>query len=353
MSPLPSQLALAWPPPQWADVSVIVAVSGGADSVALLCGLAAIRQRGLGRIIVAHYNHRLRARASDRDEAFVRELAASLDLPIEVGHWHRKPAADTADESPDNTATDVRAALDTATENVGEAAARYARYDFLRDAAHRHGARFVATAHTADDQAETVLHHVLRGTGLAGLAGISRTRPLSEAVTLIRPMLTLSRADAEQYLAQLDQPYCRDATNDDLRYTRNRIRHEVLPQLAASFNPRLDEALRNLARSAAGAQEVIDSLARELASKTCEAHGSDTVTVRVEPLRNKPAYLVRETLIAVWRRQRWPRQAMRHEHWDRLAKMVRDPDGSATHVFPGNVHAHCERGHLHITRRNE
>ena len=293
---------------------------------------------------MAHYNHCLRGDASDRDEAFVRGLAASLDLPCVVGRWqHGHQQAGASGERDDETAET----------SASEAAARQARYEYLRDTAHRLGARFVATAHTADDQAETVLHHVLRGTGLAGLTGMSRTRPLSDAATLIRPLLTVRRADAEQYLEQIGQAFCHDASNDDLSYTRNRIRHEVLPRLAASFNPRLNEALQKLAQSAAGAREVIDRLVDELIEVSCENDGPRRVTIRLDRLCDQPAYLVRETLIAVWRAQDWPRQAMCYDHWDRLAEMVRETDATAAQVFPDNVHVRREGGRLVLTREGE
>src|SRR3569623_1408931 len=162
------RLAEDWAPSDWSDLTVLVAVSGGADSVALLRGMAALRRSGPGRLIVAHFNHALRAAAAE-DERFVVELCRELGLVCEVG---RSRVAERAAECGDGV----------------EAAARHARYEFLQATADRLGARYVATAHTADDQAETILHRILRGTGLAGLSGMSRSRPLGQAVPLLRPM---------------------------------------------------------------------------------------------------------------------------------------------------------------------
>ena len=159
MHPFEAQLAAAWPPEDWQDVTVVLAVSGGADSVALLRAMTAVRGGGEGRLAAAHLNHQLRGAESDGDEAFVVELCGRLGIACEVG---RTPAGELAAESGDGI----------------EAAARDARYRFLAATAARLGARFVATAHTADDQAETILHRILRGTGIGGLAGIARTRPL-------------------------------------------------------------------------------------------------------------------------------------------------------------------------------
>ncbi len=128
----------------------------------------------------------------------------------------------------------------------------------------KRGARYVATAHTLDDQAETVLHHVLRGTGLAGLAGMTRTRPLGPNVTLIRPLLEFRRRDLLEYLKTLDQPYCVDATNSDVRFARNRIRHELLPLIERDFRPNVAEALVRLASLAGNAQRVVEAAADNL-----------------------------------------------------------------------------------------
>ena len=131
----------------WDDVSLLLAVSGGADSVGLLRAMVELKGSGAGRIFVAHFNHALRGAESDADAAFVSELCQRLDLPCETG------TADTAQLARD--------------EGDGlEAAARGVRYAFLRATAERLGARYVVTAHTADDQAETILHRIVRGTGV-------------------------------------------------------------------------------------------------------------------------------------------------------------------------------------------
>jgi tRNA(Ile)-lysidine synthase len=151
------KLACSWPPEQWREVTVLLAVSGGLDSVALLRGMLSIQPPGPGRLVVAHFNHRLRSQDSDADQAFVQELCHTLDVACE----HGQPA--------DLLCSTGASGL--------EAAAREARYTFLRNTAERLGARYVATAHTADDQIETNVQRILRGTGIAGLSGIPHTRP--------------------------------------------------------------------------------------------------------------------------------------------------------------------------------
>ncbi|MEN6451126.1 MAG: tRNA lysidine(34) synthetase TilS, partial [Thermoguttaceae bacterium] len=209
-----SKLYEAWPPAQWTELTVVVAVSGGCDSVALLRAMVALKTGGAGRLIAAHLNHQLRPDAH-ADERFVVELCGRLGVPCDVGR------------------VDVGASA-RGGEGV-EAAARRARYRFLEETAGRRGARFVATAHTADDQAETVLHRIIRGTGLRGLAGMSRTRPLGHA-TLIRPLLGVRHAELLAYLESLGQPFREDSSNLDLHFTRNKIRRALLPRLEAGYN---------------------------------------------------------------------------------------------------------------------
>lgn len=330
------RLAQAWPPTVWRDVRVLVAVSGGADSVALLRALAAIREPGEGGLAVAHFNHQLRGEESQADERFVVALCGQLAVPCEVG---RAP---------------VHAWNSRRGEGL-EATARTARYDFLLQTAARLGARYVVTAHTADDQAETILHRIARGTGLAGLAGMGRTRPLAPGITLLRPLLEFRRSELLAYLAELGQSYCSDASNEDVRFTRNRIRLELLPELARHVNPGVVEAIVRLGVLAAEAQAVIDAATAALESRAVRYESAETVYVNADLMADQARYTVRELLIAVWRRQDWPLQAMGFAEWDLLAQMLcaRPDDGAEIprkRVFPGNVVAEFQNGVLRLHR---
>lgn len=185
---------------------VLAAVSGGADSVALTWLLAALSERGdITLAGIGHLNHQLRGDEADADETFVAALAARVGVPF------RSARADVA----------VQAA--TRRESV-EAAARRARYAFLTEAAEELGADFIATGHTRDDQAETLLLRLLRGAGSRGLSGVRVSRG-----PLIRPMLDCSRRAVRDFLAERAEAFREDASNADLSITRNRLRHELLP----------------------------------------------------------------------------------------------------------------------------
>jgi len=192
---------------------VVCAVSGGADSVALLFALYLLREKLGITISAAHFNHRLRGEESDRDETFVRELCQRYDISLRVGSAEVRPGKKGL-----------------------EAAARDARYAFLRSLPGK-----IATAHTADDNAETVLMHLVRGTGLKGLGGIT---PMTDK--LIRPMLGVTRGEVLHFLEEYSLSYVEDSSNGSDQFLRNRLRHHVMPYLTRE-NPGIAENLSALA----------------------------------------------------------------------------------------------------------
>src|SRR5260221_20942 len=214
-----------------------VAVSGGADSVALLLLLLELREK-LGVVLsVVHFNHKLRGRASDGDEKFVAKLAAKHGLEF---HSASVYVAKKAKEE--------RANL--------EDAARRARYDYFRSLAESGVCGRVAVAHTADDQAETVLAHLLRGTGLAGLGGI---HPVAGPV--IRPLLGVRRDELRNILRAGKQTWREDATNRDTKRMRARIRKKLLPLLEKQLQPSIVEHLTSLAELAQEDEAFLDAVA--------------------------------------------------------------------------------------------
>jgi tRNA(Ile)-lysidine synthase len=219
-----------------------------------------------------------------------------------------------------------------------EAAARAARYSFFQEAAPRLGARYVVTGHTADDQAETVLFNLLRGTGLSGLAGIPRVRSLGPAVSLIRPMLSIRRCEVISYLAEIQQDYCVDPTNASSDFARNRIRHELLPLVRREFNHDIEGALCRLSQLVGDAQRVIEKLADELLDRCVSQDKKlDAVVVNSKPLVEADRHLIRELFIALWRRERWPLQDMGFNEWEMLATMAADGAALTKRIFPGGV----------------
>jgi tRNA(Ile)-lysidine synthase len=214
---------------------VAVGLSGGADSVALLRALAE-RSRELGLVLhAAHLHHGLRGEEADADLAFARSLAADLGLPF------HEAQVDTEAEAKANAASAKPA------ETIEEAARRL-RYGWFRQLMASGEVEAVATAHTRDDQAETVLAKFLRGAWTEGLSGIHPVVEFPEG-RILRPLLSTTRAEVEAYLAALGQQWREDSSNRHLTFTRNRIRHELLP-LLEGWNPRLREHLAQMAQLA-------------------------------------------------------------------------------------------------------
>lgn len=223
LNKLGSQLRLLTQPGD----TVVCAVSGGADSMALLWGTYLLRDALGIRLEAAHFNHHLRGAESDRDEAFVREFCDRFDILLTVGG---------------GTVTAGKKGL--------EAAARDARYAFLRGIPGK-----IATAHTADDNAETVLMHLVRGTGLKGLGGIA---PVNGK--LIRPMLTVTRQQVMAFLEEYHIPHIEDSSNGTDVFLRNRLRHHVMPLLTEE-NPRLAENLSAMALRLRQDEEALSQMA--------------------------------------------------------------------------------------------
>jgi tRNA(Ile)-lysidine synthase len=216
------------------------AVSGGADSVALLTLLAETRSQ-LGFVLsTVHFNHKLRGKASDADEKFVVALAEKFGVTLHTG---RADVAGKARREKSNL----------------EDAARRARYSFFEKLAGQGLLDAVATAHTMDDQAETVLAHILRGTGIAGLAGIHPS-----AASVRRPLLDFRREELRKYLRAKKQPWREDATNRDTNRSRARMRKKLLPLLVREFNPAAIEHLAGLATRAREQAQFVDCLAHKL-----------------------------------------------------------------------------------------
>ena len=225
---------------------IAVGVSGGADSVALLRFLAALRPQFGWDLVVCHIHHGLRGAEADRDECFVRALAEQLGLPCAVSRI-------------DAAALALRDHISV------EEAGRMARYAFFAQTAEEGGR--IATAHTLDDSIETVLMNLVRGTGLRGLCGIPRIRG-----NIVRPLLDCTRAEVEDYLGALGQPYCTDSTNLTDDYTRNRIRHDILPRLCA-LNPNFPGAMARMLPRLAAQQALTDCLAAQSAQQLHAACG--------------------------------------------------------------------------------
>jgi tRNA(Ile)-lysidine synthase len=281
--------------------SVIVAVSGGADSTALLLALSDLKERKKleYKFIAAHFNHKLRGIESDGDERFVSELARGLGFAFSSGKGALKGSSNL------------------------EERARNERYKFLAKVANENNSKLVLTAHTMNDQAETILMNLVRGTGADGLVGIQKVRPLERwsTVRLVRPLLGWTkRADTESFCGECGVDFRLDTMNEDLRFTRVRIRKSVIP-LLAEINPNIVETL---ARTA----ELIEP---ENDGKIATIEGSIKLADLTD-LSKTELYLQ----LRVWLREhRGSTRGLQLKHIEAVARLVNSPKSGRVVELPG------------------
>jgi tRNA(Ile)-lysidine synthase len=296
-----------------------VAVSGGPDSVLLLHFMNMQASR-LGLMLAAvHFNHHLRGAESDGDEAFVRDLAASLQIEClrgeaEVGRVARERRRNL------------------------EAVARELRYRYFFSLVDHGRLDCVATAHTASDQAETVLMRLLRGTGTRGLGGIY---PLLEG-KVIRPFLSLTRAEVMRELVARDIPFRVDSSNLNLRLQRNKIRLELLPLLAKEYNPEIILLLSQFADRARDDEACLERLARERAHPWRVREGGREERIPVRALLDFPPALARRVLRQMFQAVRGSLPGLTYGHIESLRRFARDAQSGKTQNLPGGVLARKE-----------
>ncbi|MCY3004836.1 MAG: tRNA lysidine(34) synthetase TilS [Planctomycetota bacterium] len=324
-----------WPADRWSGKSVVVALSGGPDSVAMLRALDEIVKSqavsGQTRLVVAHLNHRLRGAQSDLDEAFVRELAQLLGL---------------------------EAVIEVAPEPMhhgGESRWRKARAEFLRRTAQRVDAQWIATAATADDQVETMLHHLLRGTGPAGLAGIRSERSLGGDLRLAHPLIGVWKPELLEYLSSLGQAYRVDQSNLSNDFTRNRIRNECLPYLEQFVgSDRLKQRLWTAGELIRQEHEVIEAMAKQwLDSAAIDWQQDRLQIIDWKGLAALPWPVLQSVLVRIWHRMHWPLQEVGNRHWNRV-RLWLEKSRKTTHPqrlqMPGRIELYLRQGKLRIGR---
>jgi tRNA(Ile)-lysidine synthase len=292
---------------------LLVAVSGGADSVALLRAVVALARRYQLEPEVAHFNHRWRGADSDADEQFVVELGERWGLPVHVR----------------------RAESPSLSEVCSEEAARDLRYAFLEQVANDRSLPTILVGHQQQDLVETVLFQLLRGSGLRGLSGMRSERTLSSGARLIRPLLAVTREAIETYLGGLGQDFRTDVTNLNPKFARGRLRTRILPECEA-LNPRVYEAIARLAEQAAEWRDEAEAGAQALLARSLLPTEDDTLRLDRAVLCTASEGARRELFRTLWRHQGWSEQAMSAEHWKRLSELA-ETEGALS--LPGQLHA--------------
>lgn len=316
---------------------VAVAVSGGADSVALLRVLLELRT-DLGIVLsVAHFHHGIRGQEADADQQFVEDLAHRFELQMYSGCGAAPAYAD-----------EHKTSLETA--------ARELRHAWFAQLIAEKKVDKIATAHTLDDQAETVLMRVIRGAGARGLAGIA---PYHAEKSLVRPLLQISRSEIEAYLKTLGQPWREDLSNQDLAHTRNRVRGELLPLLERGFNPSIRQTLAELAELARGEEEyweverrkLMDRLVRRgKPSRDGRSNSGDAGhvwSVDLAGFRALPLALKRQLLQAVAQEMG---HTLQFNHVQELTALAQEGRKGKPSHLPGGLRASCSFRELQLSR---
>jgi tRNA(Ile)-lysidine synthase len=301
---------------------VVVAVSGGADSIVLLHCLLRLCEPWSLKLCVAHFDHHLRE-DSRQDALFVERVATSWGLPVTIGSWAREARHDRSLQSE----------------------ARRARYRFLEEVASRVGASKIALGHHRDDQAETVLLHLLRGSGLRGLRGML---PRSDG-QLIRPLLGVGREEIEAYVKAHQLSFVEDPSNRDIRYRRNRIRWRLLPLLKREYNPSVARGLARMAALVAEDEAYLDELARESLKGLGGIEG-DQIRLRLSALQAL-APAIRRRILERAIRSVTPGAYLTAAHLEAVDRLTA-PGGPGAASLPRNTRAWRSHGFLYVgTRR--
>ncbi len=296
---------------------MVVAVSGGADSVALVHLLAKECHQPL---ILAHFNHGLRGQESNNDCQFVMDMAQSLKT-------HYPNRIQLATGSPVEPLLDLRGNL--------EANARKARYNWLVQVARERGSQWILTAHHANDQAETVLFNILRGTGPSGLKGIAFKKKLDPEITLVRPLLEFPQETLRRYLLHSGLEFCQDATNQCNHFTRNRIRNEILPQLSRMMGKSVPSSLVGLAWHTRIIHRKERSRIRVWIAKHAVFAGPDEVILPVAALKLLGPYGSMSVLEQIIILLRWPRGFLTRAHYKQFWKLIGAKNKSL--ALPGGI----------------
>ncbi|NLX23731.1 MAG: tRNA lysidine(34) synthetase TilS [Phycisphaerae bacterium] len=304
------------------DKPVLIGVSGGPDSVALLHLFCWLNQQPDWRVPlrVAHLNHQLRGTDADEDARFVADLCDSLRIPCDIG---------TADV----TTRARQAGLSN------EHAGRQCRFEFFERLCLKHAIHTVALAHHADDNAETILHRIIRGTGIRGLAGIRPTRKLREdsEIRVIRPLLAIRRTHIEAYLKECGLTFRTDASNHSPTYTRNRLRHDVLPLLRERFNPQIEDALLRLAEQARDIDAYLAETGERAINTLIVEHDDHQLVLHCPPLLRKPrviqTQLIRKAILLMGS----PEGELTYAHLNAVADLAAGQDGSKSLDLPAGL----------------
>jgi len=291
---------------------VVVGISGGCDSVFLFHCLEKLRKKRRLTLTAAHYNHCTRGEESEEDERFVTSLCKKMNVPLVAGRWEHSGNG-----------------------RVSEEKARDARYQFFEKVCRSVGANKLALAHTFDDDAETILFRLLRGSGLQGLRGIPYERELGP-YRVIRPLKEIAREEIRDYLQRKGISWREDSSNQDRSYRRNRIRHELLPLLAKEFNPNIKEILVHLGRNLSEDYEYLRKEAESAFEEVLLTAKQDEVVLRRKVFLKCPIAIQKHLFRTALQRLGVGMDKVGYSEWKSVAEILERKNFRTS--LPGSLH---------------
>jgi tRNA(Ile)-lysidine synthase len=317
--------------------SILVAVSGGADSVALIHILFELAPSLAVRLAIAHLNHGLRLPESDRDAEFVTSLAHHLKLPLFLDEIDVHSYRERHKLSP-------------------EEAARNVRYNFLKQVAEKNDFTKIAVGHHLDDNAELVLMFLLRGSGPLGLSGMPPIRsgmPPGGDDKIIRPLIDIRRSQILNYLTQKKLPYVSDSTNTNRRYLRNRIRHDLLPELASKYNPNIVETLNRLACITRSEEQWMEILVEPIFHTILIRRESEAVYLSLKSLADFPLAARRRVLRKAIKQVKGNLRRVAFSHIDALLRLAAKTPLTGSIDLPDGIRARCDHHVLILSKQKQ
>ncbi|HHT9135937.1 MAG TPA: tRNA lysidine(34) synthetase TilS [Candidatus Wunengus sp. YC60] len=315
--------------------SIVVGVSGGPDSVALLNILHSVNSaKNLKlRLHVAHLNHQLRGKSSEEDAQFAENLSKELSLPFILKNVNIQEIANQTKRSIEETA-------------------RIERYNFFAESSQKYNASAVAIGHTADDNAETILHRILRGTGISGLGGIPIKRPLTtdSTIQIVRPLLFTRRKEIIDYLGKEQRNYRTDISNYETTYLRNKIRLELIPLLEKQYNPNIKNALLQLSQIFTANNEYLSLEAKKILKDATIEHTEDSYAVNTHFLIKQPQILQQLVFQEILEIMQIPLKEITYEHYTKILNEITRTGKGRHFQLPGNLYLWHEHGMLYFKK---
>ena len=280
---------------------ILIGLSGGMDSVALLHSLLALKKDYVLDIVIAHLDHKFRGKESKEDRIFCEDLARKLNLEIVSEEIDVPKVVKEKGISP-------------------EEAARFERYDFFKRQCKIKNIKKIVVAHHKDDQAETVLMRIIRGSGMAGLGAMNPVKDM-EGFIVLRPLIEISRSEIEDFIKENKLKFRHDSSNDQVIFTRNRVRRELMPYLEKNFNPNIKETLANMADNLRGENEFLEKFSNRK-FKSVSKINNGTVSIDIKRFKKQPEAVRKRILRSALRHVKGDLRRFTYQHWKEMEDLI-------------------------------